>query len=228
MDNLEQLLPEVAAALGTLLSAAAHVQILATSREALKVAGEHEYPVSALLPIDAEELLATRARAILPSFDLNGQSRGTVSAICERLDRLPLAIELAVPWIRSLPLDELLLRLERRLPMLASGARDAPARQKTLMATIEWSHSLLSAEERRLLAWLSVFVGGFRLEAAEVVCGAQLHTLAALVDKSLLRMDAGRDARSRYMMLDTIHEFAHDRRLGSPGRLLSFCEAKTP
>ena len=126
--------------------------------------------------------------------------------ICRRLDDLPLALELAASWVKALSTEQILSRLERRLPLLTGGSRDAPERQRTLRATIEWSHDLLSAEEQRLFADLSVFAGGCTLDAAEAVCGAELDTLHSLVDKSLVRFTS-----ERYWMLATIREFAQDR-----------------
>jgi tetratricopeptide (TPR) repeat protein len=131
---------------------------------------------------------------------------GEVREICARLDNLPLAIELAAARVKVFSPTALLARLERRLPLLAGGARDAPERQRTLQATIEWSHDLLNRDEQRLFARLAVFPGGCTLESAEKVCAADVDTLASLVDKSLVRQ-----RQDRFWMLETIREFGVDR-----------------
>ena len=199
LDNLEQLTPGVGV-LGELLAGCAGVRMLATSREPLQLAAEQQYEVPVLDLDDAIELFIARARKIEPSLTIEREIAG---AVCERLDRLPLAIELAAARTKVLPAAEILSRLERRLPVLASGPRDAPRRQRTLQATIDWSYGLLAEEEQRLLARLSVFAGGCTFQAAEVVCGAELDALGALVDRSLLRADG-----ERYGMLQTLREYA--------------------
>jgi predicted ATPase len=202
LDNLEQLTPGVGV-LGELLIACPGVRMLATSREPLGLAGEQQYEVPVLAPEDAIELFTTRARTIAPNLILE---RDQVGAVCERLDRLPLAIELAAARAKVLSPAAILNRLERRLPVLGSGPRDAPQRQRTLQATIDWSYELLPDEQRQLFSRLSVFAGGSTLEAAEIVCDAELDTLGALVDRSLMRTD-GR----RYWMLQTLREYAFDK-----------------
>jgi predicted ATPase len=210
VDNVEQLLPAAAHILADLLRSAAHLRLLVTSREPLRVSAEHEYGVSPLLIDEALELFADRVRAVQPEFELRAESRAVADAICARVDRLPLAIELAAPWVKLLSLEELLARLNQRLPLLVGGARDAPARQQTLRATIGWSFDLLGDEERRVFAQLAVFRGGCTLEAAELVCGAGLDTLASLLDRSLFRRELGGGGGLRYTMLETIREFALD------------------
>jgi predicted ATPase len=148
-------------------------------------------------------MFVTRARAVAPSVSMD---RELAAAICERLDRLPLAIELTAARTKMLSPAEILDRLERRLPVTAAGPRDAPQRQRTLKATIDWSHNLLNVEERQLFARLSVFAGGWTLAAAQTVCGADLDPLQALVDRSLVRRDG-----ARYSMLVTIREYALER-----------------
>jgi predicted ATPase len=180
-----------------------HLTLLVTSREPLHLAGEHEYAVDPLAPAEAVELFLTRALAAKRDFVANGE----VAAICERLDHLPLAIELAAARVKVLSPAALLQRLEQRLPLLAGGARDLPERQRTLRATIEWSHELLTGDEQRLFARLAVFRGGATLEAAEAVADADVDTLQSLVDKSLVRV---RDS-ARFWMLETIREFALER-----------------
>ena len=136
----------------------------------------------------------------------------SVPEICKRLDGLPLAIELAAARVALLGTDELLARLERALPLLSTRSRDAPARQQTLRATIEWSHELLKPDEQALFRSLAVFRGSFTLEAAEAVCAADLETLESLVVKNLVR----RLANGRLLMLDTIREFAIEKLEASP------------
>ncbi len=199
LDNLEQLTAGVGV-LGELLAACPGVRMLVTSREPLHLAGEQQYEVPVLNPEDAIELFTARARSVAPSLTVERES---VGAVCERLDRLPLAIELAAARTRVLSPEEILSRLERRLPVLASGPRDAPRRQRTLQTTIDWSYELLAEEEQRLLARLSVFAGGCTLQATEAVCGSKLDTLQGLVDRSLVRAGGG-----RYRMLQTLREYA--------------------
>ena len=182
--------------------------MLATSREPLHVESEQRYPVEPLPDGDAETLLVERARAVEPGF----RSTAAVGEICRRLDHLPLAIELAAARVTVLTPEELLARLDHRLPLLSSRSRDAPARQRTLHATIEWSYELLEPSEQELFRRLAVFDGSFSLEAAEAVCDADLDALESLVVKSLLRRwDSG-----RLGMLETIREYAFDRLDESP------------
>jgi predicted ATPase len=201
LDNVEQLL-DYAPRLAELLGGSSGLKVLATSREPLRLTLEQQYPVPPLPDNDAAALFAERARAVRPDFAANG----AVAEICRRLDGLPLAIELAAALVKLLPPDALLARLEQRLALLTGGARDLPERQKTLRATIEWSYELLDAREQELLARLSVFAGGWSLEAAEAVCDADLETLASLVDKSLVREFDG-----RFSMLETIREYGLER-----------------
>jgi predicted ATPase/DNA-binding SARP family transcriptional activator/Tfp pilus assembly protein PilF len=196
LDNCEHLLA-AAPALAQLLVACPNLKLLATSREPLHLAGEREYLVSTLREQEAVALFRQRAQAAEPEE--------AVLAICRRLDCLPLAVELAAARTKLLPPQALLQRLERRLPLLTGGPRDAPERQRTLEATIAWSYDLLRESERRLFARLSVFAGGFTLEAAEQGCDGDLNTLQALADKNLLRHD-----RERFGMLETIREYAQE------------------
>src|SRR5262245_15747314 len=201
LDNVEQLLG-YAPRLAELLAGSSSLKVLTTSREPLHLTLEQQYPVPPLPDEDAASLFAERARAVRPDFEANG----AVAEICRRLDGLPLAIELAAALVKLLPPDALLERLEQRLALLTAGARDLPERQKTLRATIEWSFELLDPREQELMAWLSVFVGGWSLDAEEAVCNAKLETLASLVDKSLVRERDG-----RFSMLETIREYALER-----------------
>ena len=210
LDNLEQLLPDAAPPLGELSAAAPRVDLITSSRERLHLSGEHEYPVPPFSLDEATSLFAERARAIRPAFVVDG-SRSAVEAICTRLDHLPLAIELAAARVRILSVEQLLARLDQRLPLLTTGAADAPERQRTLRAAIEWSRDLLDDRERALFARLAVFSGGGTLDAAERICPTDLDTLESLVDKSLVRADAGRDEEPRFAMLETIRELALER-----------------
>ena len=200
VDNLEQLLPGVAKVVADLAGEFAGVDVLATSREPLRISPEHEYPVPPLASDESVVLFAERA-----GLELAG-NRPTVEAICARLDGLPLAIELAAARVNVLSPEKLLERLEQRLPLLTAGARDAPERQRTLQAAIAWSYDLLDDHEQQLFARLAVFAGGCTLEAAEAVCDGDLGRLASLLDKNLLRRD-----ELRYGMLETIREFARER-----------------
>jgi predicted ATPase/class 3 adenylate cyclase len=202
LDNFEQLM-EAAPTVASLLASTPNVKVLVTSREPLHVGGEQCYPVEPLLPDDAEMLFEERARAVVPSF----RATPELPVICERLDRLPLAIELAAARVAILDPPELLTRLEQRLPLLASRGRDAPARQRTLRATIEWSYELLDPEEQQLFCRLGVFRASFGLNAAEAVCDADVATLESLVLKNLLRRRWG---TGRLLMLDTIREYARE------------------
>jgi predicted ATPase/class 3 adenylate cyclase len=200
-DNFEHVV-DAAADLSELLAACPNLHLLVTSRELLRVPGEQAYPVPPLEPEDGTELFLARARAALPSFE----PTRAVPELCDRLENLPLALELAAARVRVLSPEHLLERLSRRLDVLKAG-RGVDPRQQTLRATIEWSHDLLDEDEQRLFARLSVFRGGCTLEAAEEVAGADLDTLESLVDKSLVRIRE----RNRFWMLETIREYAAER-----------------
>jgi predicted ATPase/class 3 adenylate cyclase len=209
LDNMERVV-DAARAVNACLASSRDSKLLATSRIALRLSNEQEYPVPPLRTLAAVELFAERARAVRPEFALDG-NRDVVEEICARLDALPLAIELAAARVKLLPLEKLLERLEQRLPLLTGGARDAPDRHQTLRATIDWSFELLDEAERGLFTRLSVFVGGFTLEAAETVCEATLDEIASLVDKSLLTERAGAADEPRFVMLETVREYALER-----------------
>ena len=215
LDNLEQLLPDASRPLGELVAAAPMVDVVTSSRERLHLSVEHEFPVPPLTLDEAISLFAERARAIRPGFVVDG-SRPAVEAICSRVDQLPLAIELAAARTRALSVEQILARLDRRLSLLTTGAADAPERQRTLRATIEWSCELLSEDERALFARLAVFTGGGTLDAVERVCSADLDAFESLIDKSLVRADADPDGEPRFVMLETIREFALERLAGTP------------
>jgi predicted ATPase len=185
--------------LSSLLLDCPNLDLLVTSRERLRIDGEHVYPVPVLDRAEARELFAARARAVRPDFAPDE----AVDLLCDRLDDLPLALELAAARTVMLSSRQLLERLGSRLDVLRGG-RDAESRQQTLRATIEWSHDLLQPDEQRLFARLAVFPGGCTLAAAEEICDADLDDLQSLVEKSLVRVrDAG-----RFWMLGTIRELA--------------------
>src|SRR5688572_14628259 len=229
LDNLEQV-PESAPVVDGLLSSAANLKILATSRTPLGLYGEHEFPVPPLslpdpdsLPLlenlteyEAIRLFVERARAVRPDFSLTEENGPAVVEICERLDGLPLAIELAAARIKLLPPQVLLDRLGNRLKLLTGGARNLPERQRTLRNAIEWSYGLLDEGEKLLFGRLGVFSGGATLEAIEAVCDARgdlptdvFDGASSLLDKSLLRQEEGAVGEPRFVMLETIHEFAN-------------------
>ena len=202
LDNFEQLLG-AAAEVGSLLRRAPAMKVLVTTRARLHLAGEREYAVPPLSDEDAVALFVERVRAAKPTFEPDQH----VGDICRRLDNLPLAVELAAARTKVLVPPQLLERLEQRLPLLSGGLRDAPERQQTLRATIDWSYELLSDEEKQLFRKLAVFAGSFELAAAEEVCDADLDTMASLVDKSLLRQTED----GRFFILATIREYASER-----------------
>ncbi len=207
LDNFEQVV-EAAPAVSALVGGTPYAKVLVTSREPLHVESERRYPVEPLRDADAEILFVERGSAVAPTF----RPTRAVGEICRRLDGLPLAIELAAARLALLDPEELLARLDRRLPLLAGPSRDAPARQRTLRAAIEWSHELLEPDEQQLFARLAVFAGSFSLDAAETVCDAELDILESLAEKSLVR----RWGSGRLGMLDTIREYALERLDESP------------
>ena len=202
LDNVEQLLPAVAAEVASLVARTSFIRLLVTSREALNVAAETRFDLPPLVLEEAVSFFVERAQrvnaAVEPTQD--------VTMLCERLDRLPLALELAAARTRLLQPQAILARIEHRLDLPAQ--RDADPRHATLRATIAWSHDLLSPDERDLFASFAIFRGSCTLDAAEEVCGADLDTLASLIDKSLVRRRADASGSDRYWMLETIREFA--------------------
>jgi predicted ATPase len=201
LDNLEQLLPEAAPKIAELLCAP-NLKVLSTSRERLAVASEQEYSVPTLPLEDAIALFTARARQLKPTFEPDEY----VTEVVQRLDGLPLAIELAAARVKVLAPKQIAERLGHSLDLLTGGARDAPKRQRTLRATIEWSHELLNAEERELFAHVAVFTGSFDLDAVEAVCTTDLDLLQALIDKGLLRDTSD----GRFFVLATIGEYASE------------------
>ena len=235
LDNFEQIL-QAAPQVAELLSAAPELKILITSRAALQIRDEHDFPVPPLALPDAEDSIAPeliskcasvalfieRAKTTKPEFAITDENASKLAEICVRLDGLPLAIELAAARIRLLTPVAMLARLEHRLPLLVGGARDLPARQQTLRATIAWSYDLLEPNEQRLCRCLSVFVGGCTLEAIaavyvensepgvngnDAVSDDIINTVESLITKNLLRQTDGVEDDPRFFMLETIREY---------------------
>ncbi len=246
LDNLEHLI-EGASLVGELVLACPHLTIVVTSREPTRLAAERVYPVRPLevpdasAPTTAVELerygavamFCDRARARDPDFALDEVTASHVGAICRKLDGLPLALELAAARVALLSAAELAARVDQALGVLVAGARDAPERQRTLRATIDWSCRLLTGPERQAFAYMAVFPGGATVAAAEEVTGASLDTLDSLVAKHLLER-----RENRLVMLETIREYALEQLAADPDadwvhqRLadwsLSFARAATP
>jgi predicted ATPase/DNA-binding CsgD family transcriptional regulator len=233
LDNFEQVVSS-APLVQDLLSTCPRLVILVTSREVLRLAAEHLFPVPPLAFPDlakqpeqeelaqyaAVSLFLERAQAIKPDFTLTQANGRAIAELCARLDGLPLALELAAARIRLLPPQALLARLGHRLQVLTGGVRDAPARQQTLRNTIQWSYDLLTAQEQRLFRCFSVFAGGCTLEAAEAVCGgggdaagpegSVLDGVSSLIDKSLLQQTGQEGEEPRLSMLETIREYGRE------------------
>ena len=239
LDNFEQIV-DASPVVADIMSGAAGLKVLVTSREILHLRGEHEFPVPPLglpdtrhLPpleslarYEAVRLFVDRAVALRPDFEVTGDNAAAVAEICSNLDGLPLAIELAAARIKILSPEAMLSRLQNqganggngRLKLLVGGHRDLPARQQTLRNTIGWSYDLLNEGERMLFRRLSVFSGGRSFEAIEAVCNADgalpidtLEGTASLVDKSLLRQRPGPVGEDRLLMLETIQEYAREK-----------------
>jgi len=226
LDNFEQIISG-AGALAEMLARSPRVKLLVTSREPLHIAGEHVFPVPPLalpdpkrLPEAADlvryasvRLFVERAQSACPDFRVTAENAAAIAELCVHLDGLPLAIELAAARVSVLSPVALLKRLDDRLKLLTGGARDLPQRQRTLRSTLQWSYELLEPAERALFARLAVFAGGFTLEAAESVCDAEIDTLAALVDQSMVRRTG-----ERFDMLETIRDFALEQLAASGDR----------
>jgi predicted ATPase/DNA-binding CsgD family transcriptional regulator len=227
LDNFEQVV-EAAPLVADLLATCPGLTGLVTSRVRLRLSNEREYavqPLGLLTSVDkptvqdameseAVRLFVERAQAVKDSFALTYENASLVLDICRRLDGLPLAIELAAARVKVVPPSTLLTRLEKRLPLLTGGGRDLPARQQTMRDAIAWSHDLLTAQEQQFFRRLGVFAGGFTLEAAETVAGGGdfaidvLESVASLVEQSLLWEEDGAGGEPRYLMLETVREFA--------------------
>ena len=245
LDNTEQLIATIAPLVAKTLSLAPRLKLLVTSREPLRVRDEQIVPIqplalpkptqvpdlAALSAIPSVALFVERAREATSAFALTPDNAATIVELCQRLDGLPLALELAAARLSLLSPSALLARLEHRLPLLSRGARDLPARQQTMRTTIAWSYDLLEAGEQQLFRRLAVFVGGFTLEAVQAVCfpeaadgssaqadeeGAALELLAQLLDKSLVRAQQDTIGEPRFTMLETIREYATEQLQASP------------
>jgi predicted ATPase len=211
LDNCEHVVDSAAETVRRILAAAPGLSVLATSREPLGLAAEAVWTVPPLTQSDAERLFAERAAAGAPGFAVTEHDAGAVATICRRLDRIPLALELAATRVRALGVREIAARLDDRFRLLAGGRRDVPPRQRTLRAVIDWSWELLADDERTVLRRLGVFTDGCTLEAAEAVCGGGdldvLGPLIRLVDRSLVTVADG----PRYRLPETIAAYALER-----------------
>ncbi len=244
LDNFEQVV-DAAVVVADLLTVCPRLKILVTSRVGLHVRAEQEFAVpplavpatkrlpglQALSQYEAVALFIARAQAVKPDFQVTNANAPAVAAICARLDGLPLALELAAARVKYFPPQTLLARLEQGLSILSGGARDLPARQRTLHGAIAWSYELLSPGEQALLRRFAVFLDGCSWEAAEQVCNAPeelpvdlLEGLASLVDKSLLRQEERTEGEARFWMLQTLREFGLER-LGEAGEMETTREA---
>jgi predicted ATPase/class 3 adenylate cyclase len=225
VDNCEHLIDACAQLCETLLHACLNLRIIASSREALGVAGENAYRVPSLsLPnphdklemiekCEAVKLFMERANTVLPEFGINVTNAPVVAQICQRLDGIALAIELAASRVKLLKVEQIATRLDDAFRLLTGGSRTALPRQQTLRALIDWSYNLLSEEERTVLRKLSIFMGGWTLEAAEYICNNPniLDLLSHLVDKSLVAVDFEHDDKPRYFLLETIRQYAREK-----------------
>jgi predicted ATPase len=229
LDNFERVV-EAAQVVADLVFRAPGVKVLVTSRTPLHAYGEREYPLAPLLLPDPTHLpslerltqyetvrlFISRAQAVKPDFKVTNENAPAVAEICSRLDGLPLAIELAAAFVKILPPQALLKRLEKRLPLLTGGARTLPTRQQTMRNAIAWSHDLLSPTDQTLFGQLAVFAGGCTIEAAEAVVDPEgsldvFAGIASLVDKSLLRQEEGFEGEPRFNMLETVREYGLER-----------------
>jgi predicted ATPase/DNA-binding SARP family transcriptional activator len=242
LDNCEHLSDECASLASALLNRCPQLRLLATSRQPLGVIGEQAWRVSALslpengaehvpneaslaqtplrerTPVsDSELLFQDRATAVLPSFRLTVENRPDVAEVCRLVEGVPFAIELAASWVRVLPVSQIASRLQLRFDFLKNESKDVLSRHQTLRATLDWSYRLLSPQEQAMLRRLSVFIGGWALDAAEAVCGDEeidpdtvLELLAALVDKSLVTYE-DRDGDARYHLLEAARQYAREK-----------------
>lgn len=222
LDNCEHLIAACAELAQQLVQRCPEVHILATSREALNIEGEIVWQVPPLADADAAQLFLDRAAAIQSAFALTDRTAPAIARICQQLDGLPLAIELAAVRIKVLSVEGIATRLDESYALLNSGSRTAPQRHQTLRAMIDWSYDLLSPLEQTLLRRLAVFAGGWTLEAAEAVCSSDdlppqtvLDVLTRLIDKSLIHTTVAAGVM-RYSMLETIRQYAQEKLQASP------------
>jgi predicted ATPase/DNA-binding CsgD family transcriptional regulator len=216
LDNCEQLVEDCAAFCRATLERCPQLTIIATSREALGVPGEVRWAVASLRESDALQLFEARARLVSSAFKVGPPNHDHVEQICDRLDRLPLAIEMAAARLDVMSVKELLKNLTDRFRLLTSGTRGVPKRQQTMAAAIDWSYRLLTDDEARLFRRLAVFQGGFTMEAAQAVCAADgkeavLPLLSGLVQKSMVVADSLSEVGTRYRLLESHHAFASER-----------------
>lgn len=231
LDNFEHILA-ASNFVAELIESCRTLTVLVTSRAALRIYGEHEFPVPPL-PLPGPDqlrspdllvsnpsvvLFAQRAASVKPAFKVTAENAAMVAEICARVDGLPLAIELAAARVKMLPLAQILARLESRLQLLTTGSRDLPERQQTLRNAIDWSYDLLSDDEQKLLRRLGVFWGGCTLEGAEAACNTQsdlgadiFELMSSLVDKSLIQQRQDGSLEPRFRMLETIREYSLER-----------------
>jgi predicted ATPase/class 3 adenylate cyclase len=238
IDNCEHLLSACAQLVATLLQSCPHICILTTSREALNIPGElsfrvpslsipdarHLPPLPALSQYEAMQLFVERAEIVQPGFELTDTNAQAIAQICRRLDGIPLAIELSVARVKIMPVEQVAARLDDRFRLLTGGSRTALPRHQTLRALIDWSYDLLSEQERMLFRRLSVFAGGWTLEAAEEICAGEglergdiLDLLTQLVNKSLVIPDSDAPGEARYRLLETIRQYARERLVEAGG-----------
>ena len=210
LDNCEHLIAASAAFCQAALERCPLLSIMATSREPLGIAGEARWPLTALGDTDALHLFEARARLVRPGFSAKPHA-DMIARICERLDRLPLAIEMASARLDMMSEGELLENLNDRFRVLASGSRTVPERQQTMTAAIDWSYRLLTEDEARLFRRLAVFQAGFTMEAARAICAATLPILSGLVQKSMVVADSTTERGTRYNLLESHHDFANER-----------------
>jgi non-specific serine/threonine protein kinase len=235
LDNFEQLV-SARSLIAALLAASSRLRVVVTSRSPLHLSGEQEFPVpplsipeggsapspASVAACESAQLFTARANASIPGFGVNDQNSDAIAGIVNRLDGMPLAIELAAARVKLLPPEAILARLEHSLGLLVGDSWDVPDRQRTLRATIAWSYDLLSEPARRLLAACSVFRGGISLDILETVCAAldlgvqTLGTLQELVDQSLIRQALPSAGTARYTLLETVREFAAERLVDMP------------
>jgi non-specific serine/threonine protein kinase len=216
LDNCEHLVAQCAAFCQKVLERCPKLSIIATSREPLGVPGEARWPVAPLRDPDMLLLFESRARLVAPKFKVGAPNLGHVTQICERLDRLPLAIEMAAARIDVMSEQELLTNLNDRFRLLTSGTRTAPHRQQTMSAAIDWSYRLLTDDEVRLFRRLSVFQGGFTPDGVQAVCADEtdsnlMDLLGGLVQKSMVVADRFDDGSTRFRLLESQHAYAFER-----------------